>query len=175
MTVKEAIASRKSVRTYTGEKISDEELKTLLTAAQAAPIGMGAYDSMHLTVITDPQLLAAINDNAKEFFKNPNANVLFDCPTLIVVSTKLGTAMDAVAYANAAIVVENMALQAVELGIGVCHIWGAIMGMKGKDELIARLGLPEGFSPVCAATFGKTDFVYEEREIPEDRIAVNYI
>lgn len=45
----ETICSRKSVRSYTGENITAAELDVILKAANAAPVGMGQFDSLHLT------------------------------------------------------------------------------------------------------------------------------
>ncbi len=38
MNTMETICSRKSIRTYTGEQITEEQLNTILKAANAAPI-----------------------------------------------------------------------------------------------------------------------------------------
>ena len=53
MTMIETICSRKSIRSYTGENITAAELDVILKAANAAPVGMGQFDSLHLTVITN--------------------------------------------------------------------------------------------------------------------------
>jgi nitroreductase len=155
MNVLDTIKSRKSVRSYTGEAISDAELQAILTAAQAAPVGMKAYDSLVLTVIKNKELLGKIDKNAQATL-NWDGSMLYGAPMLILVSTKLaGNPMDNVAYSNAATLVENMALEAVELGVGACHIWGSIMALKQNADLVKELGLPEGFSPVCAIALGK--------------------
>lgn len=173
MNVLDAIKSRKSVRTFTGEPISDSELQAILTAAQAAPVGMAAYDSLVLTVVKNKELLEKIDKNAQASFGRGGA-VLYGAPLLIVVSTKLtGTPIDNVAYSNAAGIVENMALEAVELGVGACHIWGAIGALTKNSELVKELNIPNGFTPVCAIALGKTAEKYTLREIPSNRIAVN--
>lgn len=41
MNTKELLFSRKSVRTFTGEPISDEDLSFIIKAAKAAPVAMG--------------------------------------------------------------------------------------------------------------------------------------
>lgn len=173
MNVLDAIKSRKSIRNFSGEQISDEQLQSILTAAQAAPVGMAAYESLILTVITNKKLLEKIDKNAQASFGR-DGDVLYGAPMLIVVSTKLtGTPRDNVAYSNAAGIVENMALEAVELGVGACHIWGAIGALNQNAELLKQLNLPEGFTPVCAVALGKTQEKYTLREIPQDRIVVN--
>lgn len=49
MNTLETICARKSIRSYTGEQITEEQLNHILKAADAAPIGMGQYENMHLT------------------------------------------------------------------------------------------------------------------------------
>ena len=58
---------RKSVRSYKNT-LSDADLQKILLSAQAAPIGMGKYDTMHMTVIRNAELLQELDRNAAEFF-----------------------------------------------------------------------------------------------------------
>ena len=175
METMQAIKSRRSIRDYTGQPITEEELAAILEAAQAAPVGMGAYENVHLTVVKDLDLLSRINKTAQAAFSG-NTNPLYGAPTLIVVSVKLQEGMtNNVAYSNAAILVENMALAATDLGVGCCHIWGAIMVVDQNPALIADLKVPEGYTPACAIALGKTRETYGVREIPKDRITVNVL
>lgn len=172
----ETICSRKSVRTYTGEPVSEEELDKILLAGQAAPIGMGRYVDMHLTVIRDSELLEKIEKSAAKMFNKPGMHPLYGAPTLIVVSSKAPLAgQENVTYSNAAIVAHNMILEATELGVGAVHIWGATVALAADPALVAELGLPEGFVPCCAAAVGKTEARYSMRGIPKDRIATDCI
>lgn len=177
MNTMETICSRKSVRTYTGEQITEEQLSAILKAANAAPVGMGQYGDVHLTVVTNAELLGRIDAAGTAMVGKPDAHPLYGAPMLILVSAKKPSvkAMENVAYSNAAIIVQNMALAATELGVGVCHIWGAITAILNAPDILKELNLPEGFIPCCAVTLGKTDYTYEEREIPIDRIAANTI
>lgn len=177
MKTMETICARKSVRTYTGEPITIEELNTILKAANAAPVGMGQYEGVHLTVITNKELLGKIDAAGAAMFGKPDIHPLYNAPMLILVSAKMPPVepMKNVTYSNAAIIVQNMALAATELGVGVCHIWGATMATLNAPDILKALNLPDGFTPCCAVTLGKTDYVYEQREIPMDRIAMNTI
>lgn len=165
MNTLDAIFSRKSIRSLTGEMVSKQTLDTILKAGEAAPVGMGKYESLHFTVISDPDLLAKLGGKA-----------LYGAPTLILVSTaKPAPGMENLAYSNAAIAVENMALAATDLGAGACHIWGAVMQLKDKPDLVASLNLPAGFVPACALAVGETANAYSAREIDTTRIATDYI
>lgn len=174
MNTLETIFSRKSVRSFTGS-ITEEELFTILKAANASPVGRAMYENVHLTVITNPELLDKINSNAIHFFNNPAVNPLYDAPMYILVSAKLSGPADNVGFSNCATIAENMALAAVELGLGACHIWGATIALAQNEELVKELNLPKDFTPCCGIILGKTDEIYSEREIPCDRIAVDVI
>lgn len=173
----ETICARRSVRAYTGEQITKEELDTVLKAANAAPVGMGQYEGVHLTVITNRDLLRRIDAAGAAMFGKPDIHPLYGAPMLILVSARVpaAKAMENVTYSNAAIIAQNMALAATELGIGVCHIWGATMATRTAPDILAELALPEGFAPCSAVVLGKTALTYEQREIPRDRIAINTI
>lgn len=164
--------TRRSIRSFTGEAISDESMKKIIHAANASPVGLGKYDSVHLTVVKDKDLLAEIEKNTAAAFKAENRSFLYNAPELVIVST---ASADNVGYSNAAIIAHDMSLAAVDEGVGVCHIWGCIVALGTNPELIKKLGIPEGFTPACAVALGKTEEAYTEREIPENRIALNYI
>lgn len=177
MNTMDTICSRKSVRSYTGAQLTEQELTTVLQAAQAAPIGRAQYQTMHLSVVQAPALLAEIDRECAQLFGDPKLTPLYGAPTLIVVSSQVPDDMPSanVAFSNAAIVVQNMALAATELGLGACHIWGAVRAINVTPTLLAKLNLPEGFSPCCAIALGHTDETYTLRDIPMDRIATDFI
>jgi len=174
MNTLEAIFSRKSVRKFTG-MVTDEELNTIVKAAYAAPVGRAMYQNMHLTVITNKELLDKIDKAGAALFNNPNIHPLYEAPVLIIVSTKPSGFSPNVDYSNCACIVQNMALAAVELGLGACHIWGAVDALNRNAELMKKLGLPEGFTPCCGLILGKTDVEYTRREIPDNRIPTTYL
>lgn len=163
---------RKSIRSFTGEAVSEETMKKIIHAANASPVGMGKYETVHLTVIRNKAILAELEENTAQVFQAHNRSFLYGAPELVLVST---TATDNVGYSNAAIIAHDMALAAVDEGAGVCHIWGCIMALSQNPALVAKLGIPEGFAPACAVAVGKTNEAYIEREIPENRIAIHVI
>lgn len=176
MDMLDTICKRKSVRTYTGESIAEEELNKILLAANASPVGMAQYENMHITVITNKEVLKEIDKNCAKMFGKPETRPLYEAPMLVLISTKKpDTNMENVAYSNAAIIAHNMALEATELNIGTCYIWGAVMALFNAPDILEKLNLPENFIPCCGITLGRTDYTYTKREVPEDRIARNII
>lgn len=172
MELQKVLDSRKSVRTYTGEQISNENMNKIIHAANVAPVGMGKYDSIHLTIVKDKDVLDEIEKLTAKAFKVDNRSFLYGAPELVIVST---SAVDNVGYSNAAIIAHNMVLSAVDQGIGACYIWGCMMALQSDPELIKKLGILEGFTPTCAVGLGVTEEEYTVRNIKDDRISVNQI
>lgn len=175
METKQLFQCRKSVRSYTGT-LSEEALHQVLDAAQLSPVGMGKFESLHLTVIQCRNLLDELDKNAGLAFGDASRHVLYGAPCLILVSTPIGDPnMANVSYSNAAIMADNMSLAAIDLGLGSCLIWGAIRALNANPDLVAKLGLPAGFVPCCGVVIGDTAETFEAKPVPTDRIAVDYI
>jgi len=170
------LSSRKSIRNFNGKPVTDDQLKQILNTAYLAPIGRAKYDSVMLTVITNPDFLAKLQKATALSFGDPNARPLYDAPMLILVSSLFSTPeMYNVNYSNCAIVVQNMAIGATELGVGACHIWGAIRALNQNQELLKQLNLPQGFVPCCALALGQTDEKYSVRQVIDNRIKTQYL
>lgn len=174
MNTLETIKSRKSTRAYKNEQISDDALEIILKAGMAAPVAMAAYDSLHITVVQNEQLIKRIFDEAQEaVFATIGVRKSLDygAKTLIVVSSKPAhrIGMD---YANGGIVIENMVLAATDIGIDSCIMGAPIAALSQNTELSNLVGIPDGFTPVLGAVFG-----YAESEEPakEHTISVNRV
>ncbi len=167
--------SRRSIRNFNGENITEAELKEILKSAYAAPVGHALYDTLALTVITNKDFLDRWENAVAEHDNAPGKHPFYNAPTVILVSSVMSPApFDNVRYSNAAGIVQNMALAATELGIGACHIWGAVRVLNVKTELTKELNIPDGMIPCCAIALGYTDEKYELREIPENRIETSF-
>lgn len=165
---------RKSVRSYTG-KLTEDKLNDVLYAGQKAPVGMGKYETMHMTVVQNKDFLHELDRTAAEFMGDTSRTPLYGAPCLILISTPIpDPAMGNVPYSNAAIMAEHMALAAIDMGLGSCLIWGAVAALNTKPELVAKLNLPEGHTVCCGIVVGETDEVLSEREIDGKRVSVSY-
>lgn len=163
--------SRRSIRSYTSEMPSEEALQLVLKAIYAAPVGMGRYDSLHITVVKNQDYLARLESAAGAQLGKADYHPLYGAPVLLIFSSVFpGIPTDNSAYSNCAILSQNAALAAVSLGLGACHIWGAIRALNKDEALLSELKLPEGFAPCCALALGRTKETYEEREIEDNRI-----
>ena len=159
--VLENILTRRSIRKYTDQQISDESLNTILTAAKHAPSG-GNSQTWHFTVIQNKEKLLKLNKNIKVSFekldvdektyksirngkiasKNDSYSFYYNAPTLILVSNNsdYGNAM-----ADSACALENMFLASNDLKLGSC--WINQVSWFDNDEnvrsLLTDMGIPE--------------------------------
>lgn len=163
--------SRRSIRSFNGESASKGTIKSILHAANASPVGLAKYETLHLTYIDNKEILNKLESNTAKVF-GAERSFLYGAPQLIIVST---SQCDNVGYSNAAIVAHDMALAAVNEGVGACHIWGCIMALSKNEALMKEIGIPEGFEPSCAVAVGMSDEGYAPREIPDERIEINYV
>ncbi|WP_234121754.1 nitroreductase family protein [Clostridium hydrogenum] len=166
METMKVIAMRKSTRSYKTEQISDKALTSIISAGCAAPVGNGAYDSVHLTIIQNSDLLNKISKTAANIFGNPNTNPLYGAPTLIIVSSIPNKQFPNVELANAACIIENMTLAATDAGIGSVYILGALCAFNADKELLKKLDLPDGFVPISGISLGyPTEPLSQEKEL----------
>ena len=166
----EAIEKRVSVRKFKSEQISEENLQKILKAGMSAPVGSGAYDSLHITVCQNMDILNQVGDMVSDMVEKMLGKRMdknFGAPTCIFVSAKPGM-MPGIEMANAACVLENMLIAATDLGIDNI-IWGGGAVVIQDDEMKEKFGIPESFKPVLCASFG-----YAETEEPVKKHTISY-
>lgn len=167
------MALRKSVRAYKDEQVSEEKLETILAAGCAAPVGMARYDSLHLTVIQDKEIIKKISTSIMQMMKREN-DPFYGAGTLILVSSQEAE-VPGIDYTNASCVMENMLLTGADLGIGSVIVWSMAMAVEADKSLKEALSIPEGFKPLVGACFGyAADTELKEKELTV-RIQLNRV
>lgn len=170
-----AITMRKSTRAFKAEQISDEDLDIILGAGCAAPVGMGAYETIHLTVLQNQDLMDQITGAAAKDFGKPDLKPLYGAPTLVVVSSKKHSRIPNIEYANAACIIENMLLAATDLGLGSVFLWGFIGALNVSPDILNKLDIPEGFIPVSGVALGyPVESITEVKELKKT-ISMNIV
>ncbi len=179
MTVLEGIMRRRSVRRYDGRAVPDDEMRTILTAGGAAPIGMGRFDDMHMTVVTDRDRLSEIGKRVGEAMSRilQRENAPFDfygASTLVLISSREAV-LPGIDYADAGGVAENMMIQAAADGLGSCIIWASGSAVDGDEGLRRALRIPDGFHPLFGIVFGYAADEPGSRDADVPRIASDVI
>lgn len=166
------LLTRRSIRTYQKEQISDTELKTVIEAAQYAPSG-GNSQTRYFTVVQNEERLKQLNTLVREAFKSlivdsstyrskvkgkraaqsDNYNFYYNAPTLIILSDDREYA-NAMADCSAAL--QNILLAAHSLHIGSC--WINQLTWFGDEpairEVLTTLGIPKNYKVCGAAALG---------------------
>lgn len=157
MNTLEAIAKRKSTRAYRPEKISEEILNEIIKAGCSAPVAMAQYESLHITIIQNEEMISRINEMTSAMFSirtGVKKNTDFGARTMLLVSSKHTMLPPEMEYANVGIVVENMIIAATDLGVDSVVLGGAPAIISENEELVQELGIPNGFRPVLGAFLG---------------------
>lgn len=149
----EALATRRSIRSYKAEQITDEELKTVLEAGTWAPTGMG-YQDPWIVAVQNPRLLKQISRmNAAVWGRD--IDPFYGAPTYVLV---FGS--DPAKWANSvpdgSLVLGNMMNAAHAIGLGSCWInrEREMFATEEGKALMAELGLPEGLIGIGALALG---------------------
>ncbi len=154
----EALFTRRSVRQYTAEPVSDEHVETLLRAAMAAP-SAGNQQVWELVVIDDRRLLDAIPT------VHPYARMCTEAPLAIVVCADPARERYAGFWVqDCAASAQNVLIAAHALGLGA--VWLGIDPQGDRaDAIRALLGLPEHIEPLAIVAIGHPRL----QPAPEDR------
>ena len=174
MEFRNVIARRQSVRSYQEKQITDEQLQTLLEAANAAPICMGQYDHVHLTVVQSPEVLAKINAKFAAAVGDEKAYPTYGAPTVIYVSN-MASDEEVIVGANASCIIENMLLAATEMGLASVYLFGVSQVLLNDAEVAELLKLPAGFRTVSAIAVGYPSEAFNERPLTCDKIGTDRI
>ncbi len=161
---------RRSTRSYRPEQITEEQLSAILAAAQSAPVGMGRFDHLQLVVVQNPELLEALNADFAAAIDNADACPTYGAPTVIFVLEDRDDA-DLLSGANAACVVEHMALAATSLGLGSVYLLGVCRELQDVAHANALLHVPSNFRMISALAVGYPAEPLTERPL-QDRLSV---
>ena len=159
MIIKE-IFTRRSIRSYKSDPVSDENINQIVLAAQVAPTGMNTK-TLEILVIRDQDVKAKLTDLlGQEFLKQ--------APVLLIPavdSTKSKTVVQDLSVAS-----ENIFLQATFFGLGT--VWKNVYSEK-EEQLKKIVGIPQQFKVVNVIPLG-----YPAEKLPphtEDELAIDRI
>ena len=149
MDVMEAIRTRRSIRKYLPDPVSDEQLATVLEAGQLAPTACN-HQPFRIIVVKDARLREQLVPACK------GQEFVAEAPVILV-----GCASEPASYPvqagwmntfaiDTTIVFDHITLAATAVGLGTCWI-GAFI----EEEVRLTLGIPESWRVVCLMPLGK--------------------
>lgn len=161
MDLKEAIYTRRAIREFTAEPISESVIRDLIDAAIQAPSAVN-QQPWSFCVVRDQAVLATISQEAKahmvratpvglmshhfgKILNDAKFNIFYHAPVLILISI---VAEMPWAVEDGALAAENLMLAARAVGLGTCWI-GFAQGWLATPEGKALLKLPTSYKPVA--------------------------
>lgn len=167
MDIQETLLNRRSIRKYKDQKISSQDINTMLKAAMYAPSAMNTQ-AWHFIVIEDKNILLNTLQSIPyaEMLKQSTAAILVCGDSSIEKN-------ESWLLQNCSAVTQNILLSAFGLGIGSCWI-----GIQGMDEIVRNIKhqfkLPENIVPVSLISLGYPDEVVKaEERFKEEKIHYN--
>jgi nitroreductase len=151
MDVMEAIKSRRSVRKYTADAVSDGDIETMLDAARWAP-SWANTQCVRWIVVRDTDTKSRLTDTLTP--TNPARDAVRTVPVVLVACAETGRAGFKKGEAvtdkgdywymfDVASAAQSLMLAAVELGLATVHV-----GLFDAKKAEAILGVPEGIRVV---------------------------
>ncbi|MCX7680081.1 MAG: nitroreductase family protein [Spirochaetes bacterium] len=164
MELKEAIYTRRSIRKFTEEMVTDDEIKEMLDAARFAP-SWANVQPWEFIVVRDKSIIERITNTYSP--NNPARKCSLACSALIVVCGKQHlsgykdgapvTRFDSWYMFDLGMAVQNLCLRAHDMGLGT-----VVVGFMNHDECRRILEVPAGYEVVAAIPVGKPAVVGKE-------------
>ncbi len=175
----QAMKSRRTIRQFKDEKVSDEDIRKILEAARYCPTGTNAQD-FSFTVIKNTDFfekeavnffrtLQKVGGALSKYIKNTTIddNFFFKKAPLVIVVNGKGKTSPCLASSY-------MELMAESLGLGVLYSGFFIATTKFSRKIAKALKTPEGHTPATCLVIGYPDVEYK-RIPPRNEAEVNYI
>ncbi len=160
MSLHDLLIHRRSIRKYTAEPVSPDDVRLILEAALLAPSSKSGR-AWQLVVVEDRPTLEALSQ-----CRPSGAGPVKDCALAVVVT--VDETISGAWVEDASIAASYMQLQAADLGLGSC--WIQVRGRFTADDTPSDhyvqelLGIPETCSVLCMVTIGHPD----ETRKPQD-------
>lgn len=153
----EAIKGRRSIRSYTEEKVTDEEVNRILEAATWAPSACNKQ-SWRFVVVRKPETIeklykAASFSTQHQIFVKKAKVVIVVCSDLEVYKTfpHKKRALGLFTIQETAAATQNLLLAAHALGLGACWV-----SLFSDEQVKEALNFPKGMRPVVIIPLGRT-------------------
>lgn len=143
----DALFRRRSIRKYTADAVSDEQIELLLKAAMAAP-SAGNQQPWQFLVVRDKAMLATLADTS------PYANMTPDAALAILVCGDVANERHPGFWPqDCSAATQNLLIEAEALGLGA--VWLGVYPLEDRMEFLkTTLQLPESIIPFALIAIG---------------------
>ena len=171
----ENLKTRRSIRKFKDEQITDDELKTILEAGTYAPTGRG-LQSPKIVVIQNPDTIREFSDWNRSYFPTEmpeDMDPFYGGKTLLIV---LADSTVPTYIEDGSSVLAVLVNAAHAIGVGSCWIHRArdeFASEKGK-ALLKEWGIPESYEGIGHVVLGYSDMEAPE-PLPRKEDYIHYV
>ena len=157
MDIFEAIGQRRSIRSYTHEEVTEEEIKTLLEAAIRVPSACNRQ-TWRFVIVRKPETTEVLYRAAS--YSTQHQTFVKKAPVIIVVCADLRPykrtpyrerGENLFALQETASAIQNLLLAACALNLGACWV-----GLIDEEIIKQTLNIPKSIRPVAIIPIGHT-------------------
>ena len=166
----ETIKTRRCVREYKKDQVSDEEIEILIDCARYAPSGFN-MQPWNFLVIKNKDIMKKLSESGKKsmipllepmkdsskkasdflvFLKTKGTNMFYDAPVLVII---LGNKKVPTVDWDCSMAAQNMMLAAHSRGIGSCWIGGVLPALM-DEKILNELGVLPDYKAIAPLIFG---------------------
>jgi len=149
------IKGRRSVRSYTDEPVSKEQIEDLLEAGVWTPTAMHR-EPCKFIIIEDKKIIKYVSDETKKLvqkimpqradrFATPEDIICYKAPVLILICVEKDSQWNNLNLIDSVLAAENMFLKAHELGLGTCYM-GYVCFLNGNPAVLKKIGVPDNYT-----------------------------
>lgn len=156
----ECLTTRRSIRSFKPEQVSEEHLQEILHASMYAPTGMNRQAPV-IVVVQDPETIAQLTRMNSEYLDFTCPDPFYGAPTICVVLTDPDVRT---CVYDGSLVLGNMMNAAHSVGVGSIWINRARQEFDSEEgkALLRKWGLPETLIGVGHCALGYVDGEYPE-------------
>jgi len=161
------ILQRRSIRKFTEQQVSQEQLDTIMKCAIYAPSALNKQ-TWEIRVVQNPKIIEEINKRflayaqGKEFqgsaarYREPDFSIMHHAPTLIVMAGEKGSPNTKL---DAGLALQNILLSSNALGLGTCPLGTLVpvLNLPENADILKLLNLPENHEVTINIALGYPD------------------
>lgn len=163
------IKGRRSVRSYTDEPVSKDQIQAIIEAGIWAPNGIG-NEPWRFIVIQNKKIIKYVSDQTKTLMIQTNHpfaeqhsrtdadTVCYDAPVLTLICVEKNPQFTSQQLADfylpdCVLAAQNMFLKAYELSLGTCYM-GLVYLLRNKPEVLQKIGVPKNYEMMVPLILG---------------------
>lgn len=162
----DTILTRRSIRKYKNQEVTQETLDTLMECAIFSPSAINAQP-WEVRVIQNSNLLEEISKRHLEYLKSnakkiPDAtpySANYNAPVLIVIARELSSKATLSNWLDCGILLQTILLAAHGLNLATCPMASIVpfLNAKSNADVLALIKIPEGYEIAITAALGYPD------------------